>query len=594
MPRHVSTPSSPADAGPALQSGAVLLVFDARNRLLVPSGDGPLRPTLEVKAPGAAADVLSSRWRDVTGVSVNPVSLASPGGEDAEAPLELFGALLGEDEAIPAGYTPLTIGGLLARRREDPGAFSLRLAHALDRLPGFITRIPYLNLGDNDYIYRFRTNRQRNWRVYSRDDSARSLYRSPLIEAVKLVKRVRERSSTRPAVLDFGPVRYSLPSHFGFCLGVQNAIERAYETLAENPGRRVFMLSELIHNPFVNDDLRRRGLLYLQTDKGVPIDDPVAGRPYWDSVGEEDVVIIPAFGATDEDKRRLIERGIAIRRHDATCMLVEKVWKAARRFGQEGYTVVIHGKHEHEETKATFSNSTRNAPSIVVRDLAEARRLGEVILAHGPAERRRLFEPFADRCSPGFDPDRDLVRLAVVNQTTLLRNETLGIIAHLEAVMEQRYGRETLAHHLNGKSRGDTLCYATQVNQDALEKALADPLDAALVVGGKNSSNTFQLFRMCAERLGDRAFYIQSEDNLLSLERVRHYHFPHASGDSPGGHLEERPFLPDRRPLHLLVTGGASCPDGIIHRVIHRINGFFPPRDIRPTEALLAELEAPD
>src|SRR5690606_17658831 len=141
--------------------------------------------------------------------------------------------------------------------------------------------------------------------------------------AIKRVKRVKERSATEPALLDFGAAQYLLPSHFGFCLGVQNAIERAYETLAANPGRRVFMLSELIHNPFVNEDLRARGLRYLQTDKGAPTIDESTGRPYWESLDERDVVIIPAFGARDEDKLKLVERGLPIRQHDATCMLVE-------------------------------------------------------------------------------------------------------------------------------------------------------------------------------------------------------------------------------------------------------------------------------
>ncbi|MBL4575979.1 MAG: hypothetical protein JKY51_07765 [Opitutaceae bacterium] len=181
---------------------------------------------------------------------------------------------------------------------------------------------------------------------------------------MKLVKRQKERSPDLPAYLHFGPVSYILPSHFGFCLGVRNAIERAYETLSLNPNKRVFMLSELIHNPFVNEDLLERGLNYLQSDRGIPLPDPNTGKMLWETLTKNDIVIIPAFGATDEDKLRLIEKGLPLNQYDATCMLVEKVWKAARRYGKEGCTVIIHGKVEHEETKATFSNSAAFAPSL--------------------------------------------------------------------------------------------------------------------------------------------------------------------------------------------------------------------------------------
>ena len=454
-------------------------------------------------------------------------------------------------------------------------------------------RIPYLNHRENDYIYRFRTEKQRNRSVYGLDAGASHLYHSALCEAIKRLKRTKERTSAAPAELDFGAVRYVLPSHFGFCLGVQNAIERAYETIADNPGRRVFMLSELIHNPFVNEDLLARGLRFLQSDKGRPLADPATGRPLWDDLRRDDIVIVPAFGATDGDKRRLIERGLELNRHDATCMLVEKVWKAARRYGQLGYAVIIHGKHEHEETKATFSNSAKHAPSLIIRDAREAEALAAVIAASAPEEARALFTAaFAGRHTPGFDPVRDLLRVAVVNQTTLLRNETLRIIDLLEQAYTRRFGADAVAAHLYSESRGDTLCYATQVNQDALARALELPLDAALVVGGKNSSNTFQLFRLCEARLGARAFYIQSERDVLSREAIDHFVYPCHPGEPHAGRIERRGFLPTGGPLRLLITGGASCPDGLIQQVVARINSFYPAAELRPVAAVLADLEA--
>ncbi len=465
------------------------------------------------------------------------------------------------------------------------------LAALLGRLDPYLVDIPYLHLGENDFIYKFRPAQERNTAIYAQDAMAGALYQSQLCSAIKAIARQHERSAAAPVILDFGAVRYVIPSHFGFCLGVKNAIERAYETLAENPGRRVFMLSELIHNPFVNEDLLRRGLRYLQTDKGEAYAtdgcqaSAAPGVPLlWDTLTPEDIVIIPAFGATDDDKRRLVRKGIAVCHYDATCMLVEKVWKAARAYGREGYTVIIHGKREHEETKATFSNTRRYAHAVIVRNLEEARQLGEIIASDDPAVRRKFYELFSGRHTPGFDVDRHLARVAVVNQTTLLMNETLGILEHLREVYRTKFGDDT---RVGGSGRRDTLCYATQVNQDALSRALVEPLDAALVIGGKNSSNTYQLYRLCELRVGAQAFFIQSEASIHSRDAVDHYVY--AGGG--GGRIESRPlWRDDARPKRVLITGGASCPDGIIQQVITRINGFYPPAELRSVADVLRDL----
>ncbi|MFI5357828.1 MAG: 4-hydroxy-3-methylbut-2-enyl diphosphate reductase, partial [Opitutales bacterium] len=420
----------------------------------------------------------------------------------------------------------------------------------LGALEPHLIRIPYLHLGENDFINKFRPERERNTAIYEQDPAARELYQSQLCAAIKELARQHERAASAPLTLDFGPVAYTIPSHFGFCLGVKNAIERAYETLAANPGRRVFMLSELIHNSFVNNDLLGRGLRYLQTDKGVPytIDGVPAdiapdGTLIWDTLTSEDIVIIPAFGATDEDKKRLVRKGIAVCSYDATCMLVEKVWKTARSYGREGYTVVIHGKAEHEETKATFSNTRRQAPALIVRDLAETKVLGAVIARPGPDTRADFDRVFAGKHTPGFDPERHLDRVAVVNQTTLLVNETRAIIEYLKGVYEQKFGPEGAAH-VGGSNRTDTLCYATQVNQDALARALEQQPDAAFVIGGMNSSNTYQLYRLCEHTLGAHAYFIQSERNILSLAEVDHYVFPAAGPGAHGGRNVRRPLWP--------------------------------------------------
>lgn len=472
------------------------------------------------------------------------------------------------------------------------------LAAVLDGLDPHLIEIPYLHLGENDYIYKFRVERDRNRGIYQQDEATRALYQSQLCDAIKALARTNERSASSPATLDFGAVRYIIPSHFGFCLGVKNAIERAYESLAENPGRRVFMLSELIHNPFVNEDLLQRGLRYLQTDKGVPF--AIDGQPaapgsvaplLWDTLTSEDVVIIPAFGATDEDKKKLIRKGIRVAQYDATCMLVEKVWKAARAFGREGYTVIIHGKAEHEETKATFSNTRRYAPSLIIRSLDEAKLIGDYIAAPTDAKRASLLAKFAGLHTPDFDPARHLDRVAIVNQTTLLMNETAAIIDYFKGVFIAKYGEAAGPDHVGGAGRKDTLCYATQVNQDALQRALAEPIDAAFIVGGKNSSNTYQLYRVCEQKLGRRAFFIQSEQSIHSPNEIEHYVFPSASHRIPG-HTELRPLWPDcEAPKTVLITGGASCPDGLVQQVIARINSFFPPPALRTADEVLAGLK---
>ncbi len=474
------------------------------------------------------------------------------------------------------------------------------LSAVLEAIGSEIVQIPYLHLGENDFIYKFRPEKERNPAIYANDQVSSGLYQSKLCAAIKALARRNERSATDPVTLDFGSVEYIIPSHFGFCLGVKNAIERAYETLAANPGRRVFMLSELIHNPFVNEDLWRRGLRYLQSDKGVPF--TIEGRPatgathevlIWDTLTSDDIVIIPAFGATNEDKARLVRKGIEVFAHDATCMLVEKVWKAARSYGREGYTVIIHGKAEHEETKATYSNTRRYAPAVIVRNLAEGEKLARVITSSNSIERRRFFSDFEGKHTPDFDVERDLQRVAVVNQTTLLMNETLAITDRLRNAFVEKYG-ESGAERVGGGGRRDTLCYATQVNQDALGRALASPLDAAFVIGGKNSSNTYQLYRLCAEKLAEQAFFIQSERDILSRDESQHFVFP-AHDPKRGGTTEVRRLWPnDVSPKRILLTGGASCPDGLIQQVITRLNRLWPLAQLRSVENVLADLTNSD
>ncbi len=586
----MSSPSSPTAklVNPPTDSRATLLIFNEQNRLgLVDGPNGKTTPWVLEEVSGDPDQRLRERLSEAgsrlkpyfQGVVAKGNAVFFAKAESREFPEMEWHPL----EGLSTGQSSLA-----PRLRE---VINLARARSIE--------IPYLDFRRHDFVYKFRSEQQRNKGIYQNDEESRRLYQSQLCEVIKATRRRKENRSDRPARLDFGPVVYYLPSHFGFCLGVQNAIERAYETLAEHPEKRVFMLSELIHNPFVNEDLRRRGLLFLQNDKGVPVVNPETGADFWDELTLEDIVVIPAFGATIEDKRQLIEKGLELNRYDATCMLVEKVWKAAKRYGEAGFTVIIHGKAEHEETKATFSNSSRFAPCVVIRNLEEAQRLGEIISMEPGEEKRRRFAVAGFRHTAGFCPEKDLERIAVVNQTTLLRNETLTIITYFQGLYGEKYGAEAVGEHVNGQSRGDTLCYATQVNQDALSRTLEEPIDVALVAGGKNSSNTFQLYRICRDRFGKRAFYIQSEGNLRSTEEVRHYHFPYDPADAMAGKEEALPFLnglgkAPGEPFRILLTGGASCPDGIIQQIITRINGFFPEDALRSIESVLDGIESPE
>jgi 4-hydroxy-3-methylbut-2-enyl diphosphate reductase len=576
---------SPPRALPAV----CILGFDANNRLGVRTT--PRGP--QATATGADLAEAETSLAGAFPVHTPPVEHFSVG---AGACRVFFSQVDPARPGVSDGFLFTPIETLEA----DPAGLGSPLDLIVPALGPHLIHIPYLHLGENDFIYKFRPEKERNISIYEQDAAAGALYQSRLFSAIKALARRHERTAAAPVTLDFGAVTYVIPSHFGFCLGVKNAIERAYETLAANPGARVFMLSELIHNSFVNEDLLRRGLRYLQTDKGVPYgpDGRVAGTgsSLWDTLTPADIVIIPAFGATDEDKKRLVRKGIAVCPYDATCMLVEKVWKAARSYGRDGYTVVIHGKHEHEETKATFSNTRRYAQAVIVRNIEETRLLGEIIAEKDPRARARFYSVFGGKHTPGFDVDRHLERVAVVNQTTLLMNETREIIAYLRDVYAGRYGadRPGEAARVGGSGRTDTLCYATQVNQDALMRALGEPLDAAFVIGGRNSSNTYQLYRLCAEQLGDRAYFIQSEASIRGPGEVEHYVFAEKGQEARAGRTESRKLWTGAGapgPRRVLITGGASCPDGIIQHVINRINSFFPAESLRSADAVLADLE---
>ena len=384
-----------------------------------------------------------------------------------------------------------------------------------------------------------------------------SHYRSSLIGRIKAHRRAQDprKQDLSPSVLDLGPVRFVLARHFGFCYGVENAIEISYKALDENPGKRIFLLSQMIHNQAVNDDLTGRGMRFIQDTNGQPLMD-------WNEITADDIVIIPAFGTTLETEAKLKAIGIDPLKYNTTCPFVEKVWNRSAQLGQKEYTVVIHGKASHEETRATFSHTAAGAPAVIIKDMAEAQELGRIIAGDLPAA--RFHELFGTRSTQGFDPGRDLARIGVVNQTTMLATETQAIADHLKQVMIAKHGEADLKAHF--ADTRDTLCYATNDNQDATNELLKAEADLALVVGGYNSSNTSHLVELLEHRFP--TYFIKDEGEILSADTIQHFNYPAHKLETTSN------WLPAKRPLTIILTSGASCPDTLLDKVLLKVLGF--------------------
>ena len=387
------------------------------------------------------------------------------------------------------------------------------------------------------------------------------IYRSPLISAIKKQRKESDRMKKdfSPTLLDFGTLRIYLARHFGFCYGVENAIDIAFKTIEENKGKRIFLLSEMIHNPQVNADLRAHGVKFLQDTSGKQVTS-------FDELTAEDIVLIPAFGTTLEIEKKLKDIGIAIEKYDTTCPFVEKVWNRSQAIAASKYTIVIHGKPKHEETRATFSHAATNAPAVIVRDMAEAELLGKYIMGEKPAT--QFYEEFAGQYSEGFDAEKDLERIGVVNQTTMLATETQAIADYLKDTITRRYQLNEENTRERFADTRDTLCYATNDNQSAVLGMLETPADIAIVVGGYNSSNTSHLVELCEEKLP--TFFINNEEKMLSNNVIMHYDF------HTGIELITENYLPEKAPVSVLITSGASCPDALVEGVINKLVSYFP------------------
>lgn len=380
-----------------------------------------------------------------------------------------------------------------------------------------------------------------------------SFYRSPIISAVKNKRKLDDprKKDFSPALLDFGTVQFWIPRHFGFCYGVENAIEISYKAIAENPGKRIYLLSQIIHNPGVNEDLQSHGLEFIQDTLGKQL------IP-WSEIKAEDIVIIPAFGTSVEIEAKLNEIGVQTNAYNTTCPFVEKVWNRAAKLGESDHTIIIHGKYSHEETRATFSHSRQNAPSLVIKDMIEAEKLSNFIL--GKASLEQFNQDFEGKYSENFNPEKDLEKIGVVNQTTMLAKETQEITDYLRQTMIDKYGEGNVKDHI--ADTRDTLCYATNDNQSSTMGLLDIKADIALVVGGYNSSNTTHLVELLHQKF--TTYFINDETKLHAKEEWSSFDIHRKMEEKVKVNL-------NNEPLRIIISSGASCPDATVDRVIQRI-----------------------
>ncbi|MCF8241930.1 MAG: 4-hydroxy-3-methylbut-2-enyl diphosphate reductase [Melioribacteraceae bacterium] len=397
-------------------------------------------------------------------------------------------------------------------------------------------------------------------------------YRSSIISRIKEIRKTADprKKDFTPTKLDFGQVEFYIARHFGFCYGVENAIEIAYRTIDENPGKKIYLLSEMIHNPVVNDDLRSHGIYFIMDTEG--------NHYYqWDEISSDDIVIIPAFGTTLEIENMLKEKRIDTVKYNTTCPFVEKVWNRSNSLAKKNHNIIIHGKHNHEETRATFSHSNQFGNSIIVRNLEETEILGKVIL--GEISRKEFYDFFEGKFSKGFDPDMHLTKIGVVNQTTMLATETQEIADKLRSIMIQKYGVENIGNHF--ADTRDTLCYATNDNQQATFGLMDQDADLAIVIGGYNSSNTSHIVELLESKFP--TYFISSEKEIESKEIINHFDIHKKAGIRTNG------YLPNKEKTSIILTSGASCPDAMFDNVLNKILSFY--ANVKDPNQVTSELQ---
>ena len=399
------------------------------------------------------------------------------------------------------------------------------------------------------------------------------IYQSPIISKVKDANKVVDptKKDLEPSVLDFGPVRFFVPRHFGFCYGVENAIDIAYDTVKDYPDKDIYLLSEMIHNPTVNEDLQARGVKFLFETDGtelIPIE----------SLDEDDIVIVPAFGTTIEIQQKLKKQGIDPYEYNTTCPFVEKVWRRGKQLGKKGYSLVIHGKHRHEETRATFSHSADHSECVVVLNPEEAQILADIMTGDRPQS--DFEEYFGHKSTDNFDPQQDLEHFGVINQTTMLATETEEVMGILKEAAIKKYGEADILDHFADTS--DTLCYATNENQSATLALAETDADLSIVVGGYNSSNTLHLVEILEHSFP--TYHVRDAEEIESPEKIQHFNQWDKELKQTTNWLSSKD-----QPIDIAITSGASCPDVLVDEVMLKILDYF--EDTRSVEEVIKPFE---
>jgi 4-hydroxy-3-methylbut-2-en-1-yl diphosphate reductase len=374
-------------------------------------------------------------------------------------------------------------------------------------------------------------------------------FQSSFTGKLKATRRISDprKKDWSPTEITAGALTFIFPRHMGFCYGVENAIEIAFKAVNENPTKRIFLLGEMIHNPAVNEELISLGVQFMMDTTGKHLLD-------WNTLTSEDIVITPAFGTTLEIEAQLQALGVDVKKYNTTCPFVEKVWKRSSEIGSEGYTIVIHGKYKHEETRATFSHAQQRSKSIIIRDMKEAGWLAEWI--EGKMDLETFNERFAGKLSEGFDPNQDLKRIGVVNQTTMLATETEEIVNYLKSIMHAVHGVHSFA------DTRDTLCYATNENQVAALELLNSGAEVAFVIGGHKSSNTYQLATILRKKM---TTYFIEDASYITREGIECMDLTSMTVK------KEDAFSNGFSWKRICVASGASCPDTLVDEVVFKL-----------------------
>ncbi|MFA5669733.1 MAG: 4-hydroxy-3-methylbut-2-enyl diphosphate reductase [Balneolaceae bacterium] len=385
------------------------------------------------------------------------------------------------------------------------------------------------------------------------------IYHSPIIRTVKEATKITDpmKKDVTPSLLNFGSIQFYVPRFFGFCYGVENAIDIAYRAIEEHSDKNIYLLSEMIHNPTVNEDLLKKGIRFLKNTDGTEII-PIS------TLHKDDIVIVPAFGTTVDIQNQLQAVGINPYSFNTTCPFVEKVWKRGKQLSKKEYNLVVHGKHEHEETRATFSQSAQHSAVVVVLNVDEATILAEIMTEKRPLSDFDTY--FGHKCTPDFNPITDLEKFGVINQTTMLATETEEVMEVLKEAAIKRFGASDILDHFADTS--DTLCYATNENQSATLAVAESDADIAIVVGGYNSSNTMHLVEILEDHFP--TYHIRDSSEIISEDLIQHFN------QWTKEILQTPNWYPKgKKPLKIAITSGASCPDILVDEVVVKLLNYF-------------------